>query len=78
MLLDVAAEFFDTSGWTAERHPKDAMLRATFEGENGTFPCYVVAYEDKDQLGFYAVLPDLVPTEHHDDVAILAGHLTTA
>jgi hypothetical protein len=75
VLLEVAVEFFETTGWRAEQHPDEPMLRATFEGEHGAFPCYVIAYEDLDRLAFYAVVPGLVPPDHRDDVALLLSRL---
>jgi hypothetical protein len=75
LLLDVAAEFFEQADWPAERHQTDSMLRATFEGEHGPFTCYVLTDEDKEQLGFYAVLPSLVADEYRDAVAVFTSRL---
>ena len=75
MLLDIAARFFEEADWPAERHPQDSMLRATFEGENGPFTCYVLADDDAQRLGFYAVAPSLVDAAYRDAVALFTSRL---
>ena len=74
MLLDVAREFFDDAGWAYETNDGAPMLRAFHAGATGTFPVYVKADEERDQLVVYAVLPDAVPIERRPDVgSLLAG-----
>jgi Acetyltransferase (GNAT) domain len=55
VLLDVARAFFDEAGWAYETNDGAPMLRAFHEGDTGSFPVYVKAQDDRDQLVVYGV-----------------------
>jgi hypothetical protein len=69
MLLDVAKAFFDDAGWMCEVDDDRSMIRAFHDGDTMTFPVYVRADDERDQLVLYGVLPDPVEEEHRLDVA---------
>jgi hypothetical protein len=74
VLLDVARAFFDEAGWHYETNEGAPMLRAFHEGDTGTFPVYVKAEDDRDQVVVYGVLPDHVPVDRRTEVgSLLAG-----
>jgi len=73
MLQDVALEFFAAAQWAHEVDDA-STIRAFHEGETLTFPVYVQAHDDHQQLVVYGVLPGSVDPEHRLDVgAFLAA-----
>ena len=73
-MLEIAKTFMDDAGWPYEVDDAGATIRAFHDGDSLTFPVYVTADDDKQQLVVYGVLPDNVGEEHRLDVgAFLAG-----
>ena len=56
-LQATVANYLEENGWTYEPLDDGPMLSAQYDGDNGTWTCFVVANEDQHQVVFYSVVP---------------------
>lgn len=68
-------EFFEEDNWTFQWVEGTSALTLDTEGENGRWTCYAQAFEARQQLIFYSVLPQSVPVAKR---AVMAEFITRA
>jgi hypothetical protein len=60
-ILEKLMAFFEQDDWEFERDEEDTILRLSYEGENGTWPCIAQAIQERERFVFYSILPKFVP-----------------
>jgi hypothetical protein len=75
MLLDAAKAFFDDAGWPYETDDERSTIRAFYGGETISFPVFVSANDEREQLVVYGVLPDAVDEAHRVPVGAFLSAL---
>ena len=56
-------QFFEEDEWHPQRVEDQEVLQMGFNGKNGRWRCIAAAYDEQDQVVFYAVLDTQVPLE---------------
>lgn len=62
-LLDMVKQFLDSDDWHYEQIKDRTVLRMAFQGENGEWFVIVQTKEDDNQVLFYSVIADNIPTD---------------
>jgi hypothetical protein len=60
-LLDKLIDFFDSEEWEYQVLENRSILRISFSGENGHWPCFAQAREPQQQIIVYSICPLRVP-----------------
>jgi hypothetical protein len=75
MLLEQLIDFFQGEEWEYQLLDSRNILRLSFSGEAGHWPCYAQARESQQQIVVYSICPLRVPEERR---AAMAEFLTRA
>lgn len=62
-LFNDLVEFFVGDDWAPEQIEDQPVLKMEFEGDNGKWTCLAFAYDDRERVVFYSLLPLQVPEE---------------
>lgn len=60
-MMTIVFQYFVEEDWVAEKLEGDDLVRATFEGDNGQWACFVQVNEEEEQCTFYSIAPIGVP-----------------
>lgn len=63
---DVVLSFCQTEGWDFAPDDRADLLRGTYQGESGTWPCFFWIREAEKQVVFYSLAPFLIPEASQD------------
>jgi hypothetical protein len=76
-LLETAQSFFVSRNWSFERVEAGAILRLSFAGKNGSWPCFFEAKEEIGVAVFYSVRPGSIAPAQRVALAELLMRLNT-
>jgi hypothetical protein len=68
-LFEALQTYFRVVGWPFIVDPDDTVLQLEHAGQQGKWLCYAHAREAQQQLAFYSIYPDLIPSEQRSAVA---------
>jgi hypothetical protein len=60
-ILETAIQFFKEYDWPFTQNENENLLRTTYRGDQGEWPCLVLAGEPRDSLAFYSICPLAAP-----------------
>jgi hypothetical protein len=75
VIYEAIREHFAAGGLDLDEHPDQGWLATDGFGEHGSWLLVGQAYEDRGQAAIYSVLPDQVPEERREAVALLLARV---
>jgi hypothetical protein len=75
MIYEALKDYFAAGGLEVEEHPDQDWVATDGFGQHGSWLLVGQAYEDRGQAAIYSVLPEHVPEERREAVAILLARI---